>query len=45
MAKASEFAAKVRPVARETGGTYRRIAEVLNERAIATAQGKRWHGG
>ncbi len=44
MAKACGFAAKVRPVAPEIGGIYRRIAEVLNERGIVTAQGKRRHG-
>ncbi len=44
MAKASAFAAKLLAVAREIGGIYRRVAEVLNERGIATAQGKRWHG-
>ncbi len=44
MAKAAEFAAKVLPVAREIGGRSRHIAAVLNERGIATAHGKRWHG-
>jgi DNA invertase Pin-like site-specific DNA recombinase len=43
MAKAAEFAAKVLPVIREIGGSYRHIAAQLNERGIATAQGKRWH--
>lgn len=44
MAKASEFAAKVLPVVREIGGSYHHIAAALNERGIATAQGKRCHG-
>ena len=43
MAKAAEFAAKVPPVAREIGGSYRHIAAVLNERGIGTARGGRWH--
>ena len=43
IANAAEFAAKVLPVAREIGGSYRHIAAVLNERGFATAQGKRWH--
>jgi recombinase len=43
IAKASEITAKVPPAAREIGGKYRHIAAALNERGIATAQGKRWH--
>ena len=43
MAKAAEFAAKVAPVAREIGGSYRHTADLLNDRDIATPQGKRWH--
>lgn len=38
MAKASEVAAKVLRVVRESGGSYRQIAAALNERGIATAQ-------
>jgi hypothetical protein len=43
MANAAEFAAKVAPVAREIGGSYRYIAAQLNERSVATAQGQCWH--
>ncbi len=44
IAKAAEFAAKVLPVAREIGGTYRHIAAAVNERGIATPRGARWYG-
>ena len=41
--RAAEFAAKVLPVARENGGTYRHIVAQLTKRGIATAHGKHRH--
>lgn len=41
-AKAGDFAARVRPVMQEIGGSYRQIAAALNDRGIGTRRGGEW---